>query len=145
MNVFQSSFDARLRGWYDLRNDIADSGIQEQVLAIDEWWQKAPFVNHYLHPHDIDEWPGPWVLLSENTYCYIAKALGMCYTLLLLGVDDLELVIATDDSNEEHCLVLVNGAKYVMNYYPNTVLNNSLTDFTVKQRLDIETLKQNLK
>lgn len=69
----------------------------------------------------------------------------MCYTLLLLGVEDLEMVMAKDDSNEEHCLVLVDGAKYVMNYYPNTVLNISLTDFTVNTRLNIETIKQHLK
>lgn len=111
---------------------------------VDKWWQTAPLVNHYLHPHDIDNWPNPWELLSENNYCEVARALGMCYTLLLLGRNDIELVLAKNDSNEDVVLVLVDNAKYILNYWPDTVISNTLKDFKVTESLDINKIKQKI-
>jgi hypothetical protein len=141
MNVFQLNYDARLRSWYDLRADIEGTLIQNKVVEIDNWWQKAPLVNHYLHPHDSLNWPGPWDLLVENNYCTVARALGMCYTLLLVGVDDIELVEATDRMGEDLILVLVDNAKYVLNYWPDSVLSSNLNDFTIKRQIDISNIK----
>ena len=86
MNIFQLKYDARLRSWNELRTTLADSDIKIKCTEIDNWWQNAPLVTHHLHPHDIDNWPDPWELLSENTYCEVARALGMCYTLHLIGI-----------------------------------------------------------
>jgi hypothetical protein len=141
MNVFQLNYDARLRSWYDLRADIEGTLIQNKVVEIDNWWQKAPLVNHYLHTQDSINWPGPWDLLVENTYCTVARALGMCYTLLLVDVDDVEMVEATDRMGEDLVLVLVDNAKYVLNYWPETVLSNNLNDFTIKRQIDISNIK----
>lgn len=141
MNVFQLNYDARLRSWYDLRTEIDGTLIQNKCVEIDNWWQKAPLVNHHLHPQDTEVWPGPWDLLVENTYCTVARALGMCYTLLLTGIDDIEIVEATDRMGEDVTLVLVDNAKYVLNYWPDTVLSNNLTDFTIKRSIDISNLK----
>jgi hypothetical protein len=141
MNVFQLNYDARLRSWYDLRAEIDGTLIQNKCVEIDNWWQKAPLVNHHLHPQDTEVWPGPWDLLVENTYCTVARALGMCYTLLLTGIDDIEIVEATDRMGEDVTLVLVDNAKYVLNYWPDTVLSNNLTDFTIKRSIDISNLK----
>ena len=88
----------------------------------------------------MDNWPDPWELLSENTYCEVARALGMCYTLMLIGVKDIELVLATNETAEDVVLVLVDNAKYIMNYWPNTVISNSLKDFKVVNKLDLETI-----
>jgi hypothetical protein len=97
-------------------------------------------VTHHLHPQDIDNWPDPWELLSENTYCEVARALGMCYTLHLIGITDIELVLARNDTAEDVVLVLVDNAKYIMNYWPNTVISNTLKDFKVVQKLDLQTI-----
>lgn len=86
------------------------------------------------------DWPDPWQLISDNTYCYYARALGMVYTLILVGTTDVELVEAKDDNNNEVVLVLVDSAKYVMNYWPNTVVNNHITDFKITRSLDITPL-----
>lgn len=141
MNVFQLNYDTRLRSWYDLRAEIEGTLIQNKVVEIDNWWQKAPLVNHHLHIQDSKNWPGPWDLLVENTYCTVARALGMCYTLLLVGVDDVEMVEATDRMGEDLVLVLVDNAKYVLNYWPDTVLSNNLNDFTIKRQIDISNIK----
>ena len=137
MNIFQSTYEARLQDWFQLRESVAKLSLQEQCVTIDKWWQRAPLVNHYLHPYDIDNWPNPWELLSENTYCEVARALGMCYTLLLLGINDVEMVLAKNDTSEDVVLVLVDNAKYILNYWPDTVISNTLKDFKVVDKLDI--------
>ena len=138
MNIFQSSYEARLQDWFQLRQSVVNLPIEQQCITIDEWWQRAPLVTHHLHPLDIDSWPDPWELLSENTYCEVARALGMCYTLMLVGVKDIKLVLATNELAEDVVLVLVDNAKYIMNYWPNTVISNSLKDFKVVNKLDLE-------
>ena len=141
MNVFQLNYDTRLRSWYDLRQQLQNTDTKTVCIEIDNFWQQAPLINHYLHPHDISNWPNPWELLSENTYCELARALGMCYTLLLLSINDIELVLAKNDNNEDVVLVLVDNAKYVLNYWPNTVISNNLKDFVVVEKLDIDKIK----
>jgi hypothetical protein len=141
MNVFQLSYEARLRSWYDLRSQIEQSDTKTKCVEIDKWWQKAPLVNHHLHILDSESWPDPWELLVENTYCTVARALGMCYTLLLLGITDIELVEATDKNGEDVVLVLVDSAKYVLNYWPETVVNNYSKDFTIKRKIDLTDLQ----
>ena len=69
INVFITDFETRLRSWVDLRNSIKDSTLENQCIEIDRFWQRVPTVNHYLHPDFIQEWPDPWQLISDNTYC----------------------------------------------------------------------------
>lgn len=133
MNVFQTSYENRLQSWFDLRTIICDLPTDQKCIAIDQWWQKAPLVNHYLHTDFIHDWPGPWELISDNEYCPYARALGMIYTLLLLGINDIDLVDAIDNNSEDVVLVLVDNAKYVLNYWPDTVVNNCLQDFVIKK------------
>lgn len=144
MNVFQLNYESRIRQWYELRKSIESSDISKKCIEIDAWWQKAPLVNHHLHILDQTTWPGPWDLLEENTYCMLARAIGMCYTLLLSGITDIELVEASDENGNDVILVLVDRAKYVLNYWPDTVLNNCSTDFTIKRRLDSSKLQEKL-
>jgi len=143
-NVFQLNYEARLKSWYDLRKSLEDSDIKTSCLAIDNWWQKAPLVNHHLHPNDIDNWPGPWDLLVENNYCQIGRGLGMVYTLQLVGIKDIDFCLAIDDNSEECALVMVDSAKYICNYYPNTVISNSLNDFTVASHIDMTKINKKI-
>jgi hypothetical protein len=50
-----------------------------------------------------------------------------------------------DDNDEEVTLVLVDRAKYVMNYWPDSVISTSLKDFTITTKLPIQELKKKLK
>ena len=144
MNVFQLNYDARLRSWYDLRTVLESSDTQTKCIEIDKWWQKAPLVNRHLHILDQNDWPGPWDLLVENTYCTVARALGMCYTLTLLNVKDIKMIEATDIQGDDVVLVLVDNAKYIMNYHPDTVISSTLSEFTIKRNIDISHIKQQL-
>lgn len=144
INVFQLNYDARLRSWYELRKKIESLDTETKCVEIDRWWQQAPLVNHYLHILDSNTWPGPWDLLVENTYCTVARAVGMCYTLLLTGENNIELVEATDKTGDEVVLVLVDNAKYILSYWPETVISNSLTEFTIKRHVDISHIQSKL-
>ena len=144
MNVFLSTYESRLQAWYDLRNRVTNLDLEKQCVEIDDWWQQAPFVNHYLHSDFITQWPSPWDLLYANTYCQYARGLGMIYTLLLLGINDLAFVEATDDNNNEVILVLVGSAKYVLNYWPKSVLSTNFQDFAISRELNILPLKEKI-
>lgn len=145
MNPFQLSYFERLQSWSTLRQNVAHISILDKCVAVDAWWQRAPLVNHYLHPAEIHSWPNPWELLHENEYCTVARAAGICYTLLLLDVEDVELCTAVDEWSEECNLVLVDGAKYVLNYYPNTVVNTTLQQFTIRQKYNITPLHSKIR
>ena len=138
MNIFQSSYEARLQDWFQLRESVSKLTLQEQCVTVDKWWQRAPMINHHLHPYDMDNWPNPWELLSENTYCEVARALGICYTLSLIGINDYELVLAKNEMGDDVVLVLVDNAKYILNYWPDTVISNNLKDFKIEVKLDTQ-------
>lgn len=144
MNVFQLNYETRLQNWYDLRQSLKDADVQTRCVEIDKWWQSAPLVSHYLHPHEVSVWPGPWDLLNDNEYCYYARGLGMVYTLLLLGVTCIDFCVATDDNSEEVVIVLVDNAKYVMNYWPDSVLNITQQQFKIVQKIDLDKIKLKL-
>ena len=143
-NVFQLSYEIRLSRWHRLRESLASADTYTQCIEVDKWWQAAPVVAHYLHVKDVKSWPGPWELLSDNEYCDVAKALGMCYTLYLMGVKDVEMVEARDHQGNDVVLVLANNAKYVLNYWPDTVVNNKLNDFDIISGIDIQPLLEKL-
>jgi len=145
VNVFQLNYDSRLRSWYDLRTRVEAADTQTKCVEIDEWWQQAPLVNHYLHQHDIKNWPGPWDLLVDNTYCTLARGLGMYYTLLLTGVQALDFVLGKDDNDEDVSLVMVEDAKYILNYYPETALSNTLAEFKIVTHLKLDEVAKKIK
>lgn len=68
----------------------------------------------------------------------------MVYTLMLLGVENIDFVDAIDYNSENACLVLVDNAKYVLNWYPKSVLNTTLTDFTSIRKIDITPLQKKI-
>lgn len=145
MNPFQTGYDYRLREWKNLRILIRAENLSQACVHVDDWWQQAPLVNHHLHPQDIDNWPDPWTILSDNIYCTLTRAAGICYTLLMSDIIDVHLVQATNDEGEEHNLVIVGHAKYILNYYPHSVLSTNLNEFKIVKTLPLNKLEQHIK
>jgi hypothetical protein len=143
-NPFLLDYNTRLREWHKLREKLQESNLETICVEVDEFWQQTPLLNHYLHPADTPDWPNPWELISDNDYCLYARGLGMVYTLMLLGVENIDFVDAIDYNSENVCLVLVDNAKYVLNGYPNSVLNSSLSSFTSIRKIDITPLQQKI-
>ena len=145
MNVFQSNYEHRLRDWRQLRDTTKVLTLEHQCIEIDRWWQQAPLINRHLHWNDESNWSDPWMILSENTYCVLTRAIGMCYTLLMNDVKQVELVLAQDEQAEEHYLVSVNNAKYTLNYWPDSVISTSLNNFKIISSKNLESLKNKIK
>lgn len=145
MNVFQSTYHERLRSWRQLREQVTDMPMSEACVQIDAWWQRAPLVKYHLHPNDTQNWPTPWDILSENIYCTLTRAIGICYTVLMTRDVNVQLIAATDQQCEDHFLVLADYAKYIMNWWPNSVLSTTLSDFSVHQTLPISVLTTKIK
>lgn len=143
-NAFLLDYNTRLRDWHKLREKLQESSLETICVEVDKFWQQTPLLNHYLHPADTPDWPNPWELISDNDYCLYARGLGMVYTLMLLGIENIDFVDAIDYNSENVCLVLVDNAKYVLNGYPNSVLNTTLTDFTNIKKLDITPLQKKI-
>lgn len=122
--MWPASFDQRLNSWYTLRQNVQSLPPESTLSQINAWWFRVPWRPYYLHWDDIQTWPDPWQLLSDNVYCELARGLGILYTISLLDREDLNsasLVL----TKTGHNLVLVEQAKYILNWEPGTVLNTN--------------------
>ena len=145
MNPFQLDYISRIREWKNIRETAKTLPIDSACILIDRWWQQVPLVKHHLHWADQESWPDPWTLLSENNYCTLTRAVGICYTLLLSNVTDINLVIARDCQAEDHNLVIVNCPKYILNFWPDSVISTNLTDFKIIKNLSLDTIKNKIR
>ena len=143
INVFLLDYCTRLREWHKLKETLIDQDLSTICIAVDRFWQRAPISTHYLHPADVVDWPGPWELINDNEYCIYGRGLGMIYTLMLLGINNIDFVEAIDYNRENVVLVLVEK-KYVLNHWPNSVLTNKLSDFAITKRISIESLESKI-
>lgn len=126
--MWQSHPEQRLIAWANLRNECKDNPNLELVITkIHDWWQQAPMVLRYLHTDLIDDWPDPWELIAENTYCSLAKCLGMCYTVCMLDRQDIHNLCISEVNNNDY-IVQVNNGLYTMNWNVDSVVNMTLED-----------------
>lgn len=134
--MWPDRYDDRLSQWYRLRQDNQTNDLETALLAINDWWQRAPIVNHYLHWDDLSTWPDPWDLLADNHFCNLAKALGIVYTLHMINRDDITAVEITDNGDSEDNLVLVNEGKYILNWAPGQLLNITSKQVSIRRSVD---------
>ena len=123
--MWPKTFGDRLTGWNLLREQCQDLPIESALHKINHWWFNAPWRPYYLHWDDQATWPDPWQLLSDDIYCEVARGLGILYTITLLDRPDMaatSLVL----TKSGHNLVLVDQTKYILNWTPDTVVNNNL-------------------
>ena len=132
-------FEERLASWYDLRQRNQSTTIEQALEDINNWWFQVPVVNRYLHIDDHAVWPGPWDLLADDTYCDLARALGIVYTIMMLDRDDMPKtkIIQTDDGN----LVQVQDGKYILNWAPGELVNIQSTNTNTNKSLDSDSLR----
>lgn len=124
---FEQSPDNRIIAWREWRNDLEKLSPEDAVQVVAESWAKVPTVMHYLAPDQVNEWPNPWQLITDNIYCELGIALGMYYSLALLEnpqITDLKLQIYKTPEGWLN-LSSANQGKYVLNYDHGKVVNSS--------------------
>ena len=134
--MWPDRYEDRLSQWHQLRRDNQTNNLETALLTINDWWQRAPIVNHYLHWDDLETWPDPWDLLADNHFCNLAKALAIVYTLHMIGRDDITAVAIANNGDSNDNLVLVNEGKYILNWAPGELLNITSKQVTIKRSID---------
>jgi len=136
-------FAQRLNAWNQLRSQAEHLPIDQALLEINRWWFRAPWTPYHLHWDDRDDWPDPWQLLDDNTYCSLARALGIMYTIALLDRKDMPdaRLIEFDSDN----LVLVGNRKYILNWDPAEIVNINPGTEKSSKLVTREQIKQQLR
>lgn len=121
--MWPPTYQQRLAEWAGLRQAAASLEQAQQLMLINNWWFQAPIVNHLILWENASVWPTPWHLLNNNGYCELARALGIVYTIMLVGdYTDLKIIHTKEDN-----LVQVDHGKYILNWAPGQVLNTHST------------------
>ncbi len=118
----------RILKWREWRNSLAPLTFDECLKEVAVAWAKAPLVNHYLTPDDINEWPNPWHLINDNIYCDLGIALGMFYSIALCDnpniSDNIRIEIYKSVDGWIN-LCSIDQGLYMLNWAPRSVVNIS--------------------
>lgn len=132
-------FEDRLREWNDLRQRCHGLPVQDCLLAVNDWWMQTPLSTQHIAWEDWDEWPSPWELLSDNTWCELTRSIGIVYTLGLLFREDIESVYVIDSN--EGIMVDVLSAKYFLGYCYSDLNGVDIQDLVVDRKINAKNLK----
>jgi len=125
--MFKLSTSERLRRWKSVRQNFDNLSLVEAIHTTLELWHTCPFSPFYLDYDSPSNWPDPWQLLQENTYCDLAKVLGIVYTLHLSGHKSFlepEIRIYYDRKTRyNYHIAYLCGGKYVLNLIEDEIVN----------------------
>jgi hypothetical protein len=138
--MWPTTFERRLESWTQLRNRALSADLETALTDIDTWWKGSPWQPYYLHWDDRQTWPDPWQLLSDDTYCSLARALGILYTVTIIDRPDLQDACMAEIGNDN--LVLAHGGKYILNWEcaeelntnPEARIRRQVTQLQLKQQ-----------
>ncbi len=141
--MWPRTFDERLAGWMQLRQQAALADAESALIAINSWWFQTPWRAYHLHWDDRADWPDPWQLLSDNLYCPLARGLGILYTITLLDRSDLQDAVLVEVGSDN--LVLINREKYILNWDQDTIVNTSPRVLNSWHSVTQEQIKQQIR
>ena len=125
--MFQLKAEDRIRTWRDFRTSLESLPLETALVQTAELWAGAPFAPFYLDVDNVVSMPDPWTLIYENTYCDVAKCLGIVYTILLTGhrTDlDIEVRVYEDTKTKyRYNLAWFNQGKYILNLIDGELVN----------------------
>jgi hypothetical protein len=124
----------RLRCWQNFRLSLNKVDLLSAMQETNHLWSFCPYQKYYLTVDQVDFWPDPWELLYENTYCDLARALGIVYTLYLTEHrPDLEIRVYNEPiTKTQYNLVFIDKGKYVLNYEHDKIVNKKHVDPSLK-------------
>lgn len=141
--MWPTRYEDRLAVWNALRENNRSNELEVALAAINDWWQSAPMINHYLHWDDLPNWPDPWELLVDNRFCSVARALGIVYTLHMINRPDVtEILLSENDTGDN--LVLINKGKYILNWAPRQLLNITSPHVKIQRSLDVQLITKKI-
>jgi hypothetical protein len=141
--MWPKTFGERLASWTELRRRCGTGDVDAVVKDINTWWFNAPWQPYHLHWDDRANWPDPWQLLEDNTYCSLARGLGIMYTIAIVDRPDLQdaVLVEVDSDN----LVLITQEKYILNWDRDTVVNINLSPKKTRHQITQNQIKLQIK
>ena len=128
--------EQRIIDWRKFRQSLTGDDIPSDLLAVQQFWYTSPWRKLSQLREDHNSWPTPWNLLESMSYCDLARALGMFYTIKLspaLGHLDANLVIL-DGVADRASIVEIDQGKYILNFNPDKLVNTSCISSEYCQR-----------
>lgn len=106
----------RLRDWREFRNGLSYIDVSDRPRLVANYFAQAPFGSRTLDFYTPADWPTPWEILHNETYCQNSISLLMYYTLQMSEgyFDDISLWII--DDGEDRFLVPVVDNQNILNY-----------------------------
>ena len=134
--------EERLHLWKELRDNIFDLPLTDQLNEIAKFCSKMPFGARTLDYYSSENWPTPWEILFHGSFCTSSISLLMFYTLELMDAAlKIELYLVEDDDGV--FLLPIIDDQFVLNYELGAV-NNYLeiqSEFSVLQKYSKEHIK----
>lgn len=135
-------FEHRLRDWNVLRDRARELDQISALRLINQWWWRAPWCAMSLCWQDQDSWPDPWILLSKDGFCDLARALGMSYTVIMLPGLDLTHSELRELAGRD--IVSVSGERYILNWSTDIVIDMPVISGDPGRRVSLHQLKSRL-
>jgi len=108
--------DERLRLWKDVRSKIDNHLIDYQLNEIARFCAEMPFGARTLDYYTPENWPSPWEILYNGTWCTNSISLLIFYTFTLLPTytKNIELLLV-EDSTDRYLLPFIDD-RFILNY-----------------------------
>lgn len=134
--MFNRKYEDRLVIWRDMRDslEISADPIQDAI----NFYNNAPEVTMSVDPYTPSNWPDPWELLEENTYCEFGKLLGICYSLQLTDCLSREIfeIHITQDREKSATYYLLYVGDRVIGYNGDTHVHRKNLPHRLQSQLE---------
>lgn len=134
--MFNKKYEDRLADWREWRETLESSS--DPIQSAIEFYKNAPEVSMNVDPYTPSNWPDPWELLEENTYCKFGKILGICYSLQLtdcLSQEAFEIHITQDREKSATYYLLYVGDR-VIGYNGDTHVHKEILPNRLQSQLE---------
>ncbi len=118
------SNEERLHLWKKHRESIRGLDLNAQLTEIAKFCFDMPFGSRTLDYYTPEDWPTPWEILFNDSFCTSSISLLMVYTLILLDATaDVELLLV-EDADGIYLLPIIQD-QFVLNFELGMVNNYS--------------------
>lgn len=124
MNWYQP-LDKRILDWRHWRLALP-TDLEPCLLEIQQWWRSNPCRKVTKLEDDISQWPTPWTIFDNFSYCDGLRSLGMFYTMCLvphLRALNPEIWIMYTSVGERVIIAVLDQGKYVLNFAEDKIVN----------------------
>lgn len=136
--------EERLRLWKNLRDELKELTLEDQLKKVAEFCASIPYGSRTLDYYDSIDWPTPWEILFHGSFCTSSISLLMYYTFILTPIDAIVELHLVEDDDGIFLLPIIND-QFVLNYelgkvsmYPE--IKNNLKVLKIYQKEQIKTI-----